>query len=347
MKYHLMIRARPDLDEKIPEKHKRFMNALAKIKGGWGLAGKERPPVKPPNEFFASVSLRGKLGPGISGNVHYQNRKSIAYYKEQFGETWVDDGKYDDYFTLNFDPRKVDYRALTATAFADYVTAFGAYIGDVVNEELSLVDWEEKKPEVFKRSGVYRICPICYFDRELCRRAFGLAPEQVARKVAAVVEKASIVANGALIVASSNVLGLREIDDINQKLRPLLTGKPAAPTKGLKRLLAKGDRKAAPAGKREQPAAKKKVPAGGAPGATFAKAIIEAMLFLETAGDEEIHPDVAVQGLEQIAYRLQRTSEEERAMLRQALQELTAGEKRAEVLEFYSDFMANLGLADE
>jgi hypothetical protein len=343
MKYHLMIRARPNLKESIPEKHKAFMNVLAKIKSGWGLTVKERPPIMKPNEFFARISLRGRLGKGITGAVQYRNRESLNCRLKQFGAAYIDTGQYDDFFTLTFNPQKVDYEALVHDAFAKYVEGFLPYIGEVLDEELGLLDFGKRE----MRAGVYRISPICYFDRELCRRAFHLTPETMARKVAAKVETARIVSDGILIVASSGVLGLEETDRVNQAAKPLLTGTPAAPTRGLKRLIAK--MKTEEATKAKERKLKKKAAPGRVSMMALAMAAIEALWFLEETDDELLDPHVAVKEQEYIAYHLQKSSPEEKEALRQALSKLTkeASPKQIRLLEFYRDFMADLGFPDE
>src|SRR5579871_1788392 len=101
MKYVLMVRARPVED--IFKKHDRFMELLSKMNGPWGLLSTTGyPQVKNPGTLpMEQVTLTKCFRKGIKALVSYQNRK----YQR-------DEGKFDDYFTIQFDPAKTDYQML-------------------------------------------------------------------------------------------------------------------------------------------------------------------------------------------------------------------------------------------
>jgi hypothetical protein len=81
---------------------------------------------------------------------------------------------------------------------------------------------------------------------------------------------------------------------------------------------------------------------------TLAKALIQAAAFLELSSDDAVSPDYSVQALESIGHSLHSASPEELAAIRTAFQELRAaeqaGQARADVLRFYSEFMESFGL---
>jgi len=356
MKYQMMIRSRPNLDESIPDKHNGFMAALAKIKEGWGLAVKERPRLKDKklwSEFGTSVSLKGFLGTGVKGEVRYMRRETIAFYIEKFGEKYADEGINDDYFTLTFDPHKVNYHALVQTALPQYLVAFVPYEGNICDEEFGHLDFDEWR-KLPTRGGVYRISPVSFWDGELCRRAFNLTPQQVEKKVTGRVEKVSLLCDGILIVASSKILNLKDADDINRRLKPLLTGTSVPPpTEAVGRALDEAQAKQAKreeAGPSNKKATKQK-PDGKGHMLALPRAVINAMMFLELSDEKVIDERAALKAEELIAAILKKTSEEERVVLRIVLKEMIQEERayksRPEVLEFLADFMDNLGLPED
>jgi hypothetical protein len=83
---------------------------------------------------------------------------------------------------------------------------------------------------------------------------------------------------------------------------------------------------------------------------SLARAVIDAMQFLELSDDDTVDPHDALKTLESMTADLQKSTSEEKAALRQALKELTAAEKRTyarpEVLEFYAEFMEAVGLQE-
>jgi hypothetical protein len=212
MKYDVMIRSRPSED--ILQKHERFLSFLSGLGNEWGLKdGAEIPKVKDPGTLpMRQVNLSKCFQKGIKALVSYQNRK---YHR--------DEGKFDDYFKLEFDPTKFRYELLVKSVFEEYIASFQAYTGHVGDEEFIQLDFENwRQAQVDSRSGVYRIHPICFFDRELCGRGFHLTPEEIANRVEGAVENASVVSNGVLIIANSKILTIEESNTINDRLKKLL-----------------------------------------------------------------------------------------------------------------------------
>jgi 5'-deoxynucleotidase YfbR-like HD superfamily hydrolase len=83
----------------------------------------------------------------------------------------------------------------------------------------------------------------------------------------------------------------------------------------------------------------------------LAQAVVHAFVFLELSDDEAVDSDAAVDAMEMLAADLQECSEEEKAALEKAVsEELKAQMARKapkKVLDFYKNFMENLGLEDK
>lgn len=67
-------------------------------------------------------------------------------------------------------------------------------------------------------------------------------------------------------------------------------------------------------------------------------ALIEAFLLLESAGPDEVNPDTAVRGMENMAASLLALSEEEQLALREELKQIAQGSED----QFYKNFVASL-----
>lgn len=215
MKYSLMIRSRPTED--ILKRHDRFMTLLSGLRNEWGLSeGADVPTVKDPGtDSRREVNLSKYFHKGIHAIISYQNRKYLE-----------DRARFDDYFTMEFAPSKFDYALLCMDIFMRYVESFGAYYGEIGDEELIYLDFDRKR-KIEARNAVYRIYPVCFFDRQLCDKGFHLTPEEIARRVAASVEKASNSSNGIHVVASSKIVSIEESNTIDMKLKNLLAKREA------------------------------------------------------------------------------------------------------------------------
>ena len=83
----------------------------------------------------------------------------------------------------------------------------------------------------------------------------------------------------------------------------------------------------------------------------LAKALVEALAFLELSTDDVVAPDGAAKTFESIAATLQNSSDEEReALAAAAMAELnvqSAADAAEEVLDFYEHLLVDLGLEEE
>lgn len=83
----------------------------------------------------------------------------------------------------------------------------------------------------------------------------------------------------------------------------------------------------------------------------LAKAIVEALAFLELSGEDMVDPEAAVRTMEVIAATLQGATQEERdAVVAAAMLELnaqSANDAPEEMLDFYEHLAADLGLEED
>lgn len=143
-----------------------------------------------------------------------------------------DHGMYDDVFTLEFEEAQVEYSTFARSVFRQIVEAFEAYRGSVVlDEDLDLDDFaaiveaaEASGVDPDGRDGVYRIAPVSFFDRELCRRSFALTPEQIISRVHLDAEIAEILNGGVLLVVTSALLKREDLISLDERIRVLLRG---------------------------------------------------------------------------------------------------------------------------
>jgi len=156
------------------------------------------------------VNLTKLFTKGIKALVSYQNRNYIR-----------DEAKFDDYFTLEFNPAKFKYQLLATEVFQKYVDWFAAYRGDIGDEEFIYLDFEQSRG-IDYRNGIYRLLPVFFLETELCTKCFGLSPEEIGKRIAGTVESSIITPTGMVVVASSKVLNLDEAKDIDKQLREVL-----------------------------------------------------------------------------------------------------------------------------
>ena len=171
MTYQVMVRARPVTD--MFDKHEKFMSLLAGLRNEWGLVGNEWPPVKDPQTLpMRIVRLSKYFRKGIMrAEVSYQNRTC-----------YEDEGQFDDYFTFDFKPESRAYELLANEVFEKYVGWFNAYSGTIKDNEIVQSDFDAwRLSGINGRNGVFRICPVCFFDSQLCMRRLPADPRRGCR----------------------------------------------------------------------------------------------------------------------------------------------------------------------
>jgi hypothetical protein len=195
------------------------MQGLMAIDLPWGLRGKQPLPVPDiGDQLQVEVDLSASLGSGIKATLSYVFR-AATYLR--------DEGHYDDCFFVDFDHVASDYRAFVVDVFPAYVRAFQPYRAAIVlDEDLAVEDWERVTElrrttgkDVDGRDSVFRVGPVNYFDRELCRRAFGLAPEEIVKALEGRVESVSILLDGVFIIGTSQLLNREGVAKLSKVLQ--------------------------------------------------------------------------------------------------------------------------------
>ena len=214
MAHVLMIRARPATGESISHKHDAFLSRIIDLGPPWGPQSEEWPKAKDAGKNpMTVVSLQRLISFGTRASANYANRKYLR-----------DDASADDWISVEFNAKQVNYSDLVTAVFPRYISAFRAYVASVEHCEFAIKDFERwRSTSKTGRDGVFRIHAVNFFDRELCRRAFALTPEQVVRKTSGRVERASVESDGALIIVTSRLLSFAEAAMIDAEFRPLLT----------------------------------------------------------------------------------------------------------------------------
>ena len=229
--YSINVRSRFSFDTSHEELYQAAVTRLVQIPPPWGFKGlkiKPLPPVKP--NYAVGVSYTRELGAPIKTfGIGFWNRNRKSEPR--------DTPAGDDTLTIDFNinHKSVDYGHLVREVIPAYVEAMGAYFvriseANIDYEDAYIVDESgasRSRPGALDfREGVDRIWPANYWDRELCRRAFSLTPDQVVNRLTGHVAEARILMDGALIIYSYDRVPDGQIASIDGKLRPLLLGKP-------------------------------------------------------------------------------------------------------------------------
>lgn len=167
-----------------------------------------------------AADISDALHNGVSAAISYCSRNAIE----------ADHGMYDDILTIEFDPSRADYPVFALPVFGQLVKVFGAYRATVVlDEELDLDDYDHILDEVDAtgrdvdgRDGVFRISPVCFFDRELCNRAFGIPPAEIIDRLVGKIEHVEKIDDGVLIIATREILTRPSLVALDREIRDLL-----------------------------------------------------------------------------------------------------------------------------
>jgi hypothetical protein len=219
----IMIRRRAKLEEQIPALNARLLEQFMALPGFWG-EGKTAADAPFTQGETGSLDLRKALGSGLSGQVVYMAR--FAGYLSK------DVSKADDTIHLRLDTEKTDYAAFCTETLPRLVEIFGAYRGHAdTDQKVRAADWELVRQESRKstrnidgRDSVYRIWPICWFDDELCRRAFDIGAEEAVRRVAPECERAELVGSCAFLTVTSAIVTGANLDVIDRRIKARLRG---------------------------------------------------------------------------------------------------------------------------
>lgn len=154
----------------------------------------------------------------------------IKYFGMKMGAHRSETGDYSIYddgmtISVNINNKLMDYEFFVKSALPVYIEAMQPYLVELIvsDESVASKQWPIDAVETKDfRDGVRRIWPANFWDRELCRRAFHLTPEQVVRCLEGHVAEARVFMDGALIVCSHERIPNEKILAIDGELRPLL-----------------------------------------------------------------------------------------------------------------------------
>jgi len=211
MRYQLKVNAIALQAQSIEWKHQKLLAGLEGLPAPWGVRGSVSSP-DPGTELIAVLKVAKFLGKGLRGELVYQLRRHF-----------FDESSQDDWITIIFNPKKIDYHTLVHNAFLIYASAFNGYYAEISDEEFIFMDFEHRRYN--RRHAIYRIPPVCYMNNDFCARAFDLSPAQIVEKLHGKVEEVREVQNGVFIVLTSKVLPTAEMDALcwhakNQLLQP-------------------------------------------------------------------------------------------------------------------------------
>ena len=202
------------------------MEVIARYAPPWGLKAADLPPPPEiaPGNLSAIVKLRALSRGGERSYISYKLRNE-KYLRD-------DNAQYDDFVVIRFKAQAAASRLgeLFGEVFPAYIEGFDCYRALVADSEVRLADWDRvvelsnsTGKDVDGRDGLYRFHPGNFLDRELCRRAFGLTPEQVAERLKGRIEKAALLKDGVLLVCSSKLpLPREEYERIDAQVRAAL-----------------------------------------------------------------------------------------------------------------------------
>ena len=228
----LEVRHRASARDSIAKRHERLLAAIAKLPPAWlgDLSRVTAAPEVQAGDFGAFVKLGPALGKGLRGEVSYPLRDK-DYLR--------DIARHDDRLVIEFDSGQVDFVELTTIVFPALVEAFEAYRAAVKDDAQCLVDWpriaaqaKESGRDVDGRDSIFRIHAVNYFDRDLCRRALGLAPADLLQKLGGVFDRAELFHDGVLLVCSKAAPEADELRLIEEAFRPAPT-QPTMPDRAV------------------------------------------------------------------------------------------------------------------
>lgn len=230
-KIRFEFRRRTRASDDYMELHRRLLNHLRKAGDPWW---NPKTSISNP-DMREGLETQVNLGPGLPRNV--TGYVSYVFRDPSYS---LDTAEFDDRLILDASVEQPDYELMAVHLFPILVEGFRPYrAGVVIDEELALDDWD-RAIEIFQasgrdadgRDGVIRIPPVCFFDNELCRRAFRLRPEALARRLQGSTREAKVIDGGILIIASLELLGKDNLVALDDHLRAAIINSDRLDNKG-------------------------------------------------------------------------------------------------------------------
>jgi hypothetical protein len=171
------------------------------------------------NDEDTVVFFEHALITGLWGQICYASR-----IESEFED---DDAVNDDFLTCRLTVEEADYAAFCRQTFPELIKIFQPYRAVIQTDlDVRLADWEIVRqdyhlggPNIDGRDSVYRIWPVNFFDDLLCRRSFGLSAEKVVRRAAPECERAELIAGGAFLLVTSELVTGAALDPLSQRVK--------------------------------------------------------------------------------------------------------------------------------
>lgn len=186
------------------------MNAFAELELPWRIDRQDYAAPEPGTGLSAHFTLTGRLGKGVKGFASYNFRPNVTASQSS-----------DDFVHLEFNPARVDYKYFAEVVVPSCIRSLSPYLVTVLDAQFTYVDHERTRG-INRRMKVARICPICFFDVELCQNAFRRTPEEVAALAQGHAENIELFQEGVLIRASTLPVSVERAEAINAELMTAL-----------------------------------------------------------------------------------------------------------------------------
>lgn len=211
MKFDIEVRSAPQEREGISEKHAQFLQLIGDLAAPWGA---EASPSLPATGAAFGVGLPASkvFGKGVRGDIYYRRRAGLR-----------DSASSDDFLCLSVDPRRVDFRYLIDTALLAYVRAFGAYFATILDEQFTLLDYEERRltgPD--QRHSMYRVPMAAFLSSDFSERAFKLNPQAVVDRLSGLCVRCELTDGGVFFVLTYDILDAGEFARLSDQAKALL-----------------------------------------------------------------------------------------------------------------------------
>jgi len=223
----VMLRHRAAASESYLDNHRELLAGAHGLDSPWDLVGREKVP---------------DIGSGLSTEVRLSRHLSIrgdAYILYEYRTEWVHDPNpdhsfHDDHMVIELTSKKINYGYVAREVFPCYARAFQSYYGTIHDMDLEIADnprlaAPERSPGQWRlkysnnlRELIIRINAVNYFDRELCRRSFGLTPEVMVERLSGKVEDARMLGDGILLVYTYKFLEVEELKKVDGEVRKML-----------------------------------------------------------------------------------------------------------------------------
>lgn len=169
------------------------------------------------------INLGSGLPDSIYGYVAYVYRN--ANYIRNIAE-------FDDRLIFTAENlESIFYSLLVSSYFPSLIKAFAPYRAIInLDEDLALDDWDKviemgvsEGNDLDGRDGVFRIWPVSYYDRNLCKKAFDMEPIEIEKKLCGRAQHVEVIRDGILLIWSDSLSISREqIIEIDYEIRALL-----------------------------------------------------------------------------------------------------------------------------